>query len=588
MSPGFNAVWPIIATPDVQGGAARLRADSTLNHFTGCCGQSIFRGNALPEDLRGDLLICEPVGRLIRRAKVINQNGIRVLQNAYDREEFIASTDMNFRPVNTANGPDGCLYIVDMHRGIIQEGNWTREGSYLRTEILKRKLDKNIGHGRIYRLVHDGFKPGPRPDILSQTGNTLVSYLSYANGWWRDNAQKELIVRGDMSVIPALRETLTSHNNELARLHALWTLEGLNAVDKSILEIALKDVSAQVRKAAIIISEPFIKSRHEETGALLAGMMNDPDADVQAQLVATLAYYHPDGSKELLSHLLQSGKNIKNLTEIAALIEKNRTRMAPGADFAGITESEKKVILKGRETFQQVCATCHGENGKGISVGGAPMAAPPLANSKRAANGNMLINILLHGLSGPIDGKSYPDVMAPLGAVNNDEWVASVLSYVHYQFRPAGSNFKLISPQEVSEIRAATKNRTSLFTVSGLENGQVAGKTAEVTTNAVQAVKKEIAHPKQGKVASKATPAPGKKLMATLDCAACHRPDTRLVGPSYKAIARRYTATESNVGKLATKVIAGGTGNWGATAMVPHPSLSRVDAKKIIRYILSL
>ncbi|MBO9683221.1 MAG: cytochrome C, partial [Flavisolibacter sp.] len=61
-SPEFQEVYPIVATPDVQGGLMRLRADSTLNHFTGACGQSIYRGNTLPKDMVGDYIICEPVG----------------------------------------------------------------------------------------------------------------------------------------------------------------------------------------------------------------------------------------------------------------------------------------------------------------------------------------------------------------------------------------------------------------------------------------------------------------------------------------------------------------------------------------------
>lgn len=59
----FNAVWPIMVTPDVQGGLNRLRLpDSTLNHFTASNGQSIFRGDKLPADLVGDYLIGEPSG----------------------------------------------------------------------------------------------------------------------------------------------------------------------------------------------------------------------------------------------------------------------------------------------------------------------------------------------------------------------------------------------------------------------------------------------------------------------------------------------------------------------------------------------
>ena len=165
----FGAVWPIIKTPDVQGGLKRLRPDTTLNHFTAANGQSIFRGDRLPHSLVGDYLINEPVARIIRRAKVINKEGKTTLKNAYNQEEFIASSDMNFRPVNTYTGPDGCLYIVDMNRGIIQEGEWTKADSYLRPQIRRLGLDKNKQYGRIYRLVYDSMQPGPKPHMLDES-----------------------------------------------------------------------------------------------------------------------------------------------------------------------------------------------------------------------------------------------------------------------------------------------------------------------------------------------------------------------------------------------------------------------------------
>ena len=245
----FDATWPIIATPDVQGGFERLRPDSTLNHFTASCGQVIFQGDHLPEDMRGDLFICEPVGRLIRRAKVINRDGQIFLKSAYHQNEFLASTDMNFRPVNMATGPDGCLYIVDMYRGIIQESNWTREGSFLRPVIKREKLDENFGRGRIYRLVYEGDKPGPRPQMLQETSAELVKHLTHPNGWWRSTAQKLILLRADKSVVPDLEKMATNNYSWIEKLfssgkseksaesavHALWTLKGLDALDKNIL-----------------------------------------------------------------------------------------------------------------------------------------------------------------------------------------------------------------------------------------------------------------------------------------------------------------------------------------------------------------
>ena len=160
----YKVVWPIARVPDTQGGPGQLRPDNTLNHFTATSGQDIFRGDRLPADLRGNLLFAEPVGRLIRRTLITVEDGVTRLANAYEDQhgEFIRATDPLFRPVNMITAPDGTLYIVDMYRGIIQQANWTRKGTYLREQIEAHELQKEIGRGRIYRLRHEGFEPGPQ------------------------------------------------------------------------------------------------------------------------------------------------------------------------------------------------------------------------------------------------------------------------------------------------------------------------------------------------------------------------------------------------------------------------------------------
>ena len=86
------------------------------------------------------------------------------------------------------------------------------------------------------------------------------------NGWWRDNAQKELVIRADKSVVPALRQMALGQKctsdkvpTALGQLHALWTLEGLDALDKELLFSLMQSPDAQLRTAAIWNSEPFIK-----------------------------------------------------------------------------------------------------------------------------------------------------------------------------------------------------------------------------------------------------------------------------------------------------------------------------------------
>jgi len=88
----FTVPWPVVSTIDAQGGPSVLRAeDSTLNRFTSGCGQSIFRGNALPEDMRGDYFIAEPVARIIKRGKVANRNGKRYVENVYRDKDWLDS-----------------------------------------------------------------------------------------------------------------------------------------------------------------------------------------------------------------------------------------------------------------------------------------------------------------------------------------------------------------------------------------------------------------------------------------------------------------------------------------------------------------
>src|SRR5262249_11941463 len=157
-------------------------------------------------------------------------------------------------------GPDGCLYIVDMYRGIIQEGNWVREGSYLRKVVKQYGFQNNVSRGRIWRLVHRDFKPGPAPHMLSETPARLLTHLEHPNGWWRDPAQRMLIVKGDKSVVPPLVKMAQSHVNHLTRLHALWTLEGLGELTADLVHAKLHDEHPMVRAGAIRAAETLLKA----------------------------------------------------------------------------------------------------------------------------------------------------------------------------------------------------------------------------------------------------------------------------------------------------------------------------------------
>ena len=81
---------------------------------------------------------------------------------------------------------------------------------------------------------------------------------------------------------------------------------------------------------------------------------------------------------------------------------------------------------------------------------------------------------------------------------------------------------------------------------------------------------------------------PGEKLINTADCIGCHNKTQKIIGPSYVDIAAKYEATDKNIELLAGKIINGGKGVWGDIAMTPHASMSKDDAKEMVKYILSL
>jgi len=466
----FMEPWPIIATPDVQGGLPRLRADSTLNHFTACTGQSIYRGDRLPADMKGDLFICEPVGRIIRRAKVTDSAGKIMLTNAYDRQEFLASSDMNFRPVNTFTGPDGCMYIVDMYHGIIQESAWTPKGSYLRPQILRKGLQNNIGRGRIYRIVADHIKPNKeKPHMLEQSSAELVQYLSNPNGWWRDNAQKLIVLRGDKSVVPALEDLAKNSPMELARIHALWTLNGLNALDKNLLFNALNDNDAQVRKTAVWISEDFMKDDNDEIVSKLSNMENDPSADVRYQLALSLRYNPSPKAQNIIADMIKTPDNGVLAKSQSVYDKELKAKELEAEKERMLREADRLLVTQGEVIFKGLCASCHGMDGKGISSNGDKHLPAPIlsGNADVNADPDKLIAILLNGLTGPVHGQIYTDVIMPAQGVNTDNYIASVLSYVRTEL---GNKAKTVKEDEVTRVRKAIGGRTKMWTMGELDS----------------------------------------------------------------------------------------------------------------------
>ena len=466
----FMQVWPKIGLADHQGGAGRTRPDKTLNHFTASCGQEVVRGDRLPADLRGDVLISEPVGRLVRRAKVSVVDGITRLENPYAKSEFIRSSDPNFRIVNMVNGPDGCLYLVDMYRGIIQEGNWVKEGSYLRKVVQQYSMDKVFGYGRIWRLVHKDFQPGPQPRMLDETPAQLVAHLSHPNGWWRDTAQKLLVLKGDKSVVPALTELALRGQEPLGQIHALWTLEGLGALEASVVRAFLTSPDARLRAQALRAGESLVKAGDKSLLDDFRKLGSDREPTVVLQAMMTAKYLGageakawPDHAKFAQAAMLASPS--KGVKELGAVILTGTDQIG-GREYTG---DENKLLAKGQAIYRELCFSCHGYDGKGMAMEGmkpGTTLAPPLGNSATVrGHRDGIVRVLLNGMAGPIGGKTYDAQMVPM-PMNDDEWIAAVSSYVRNAF---GNKGAVIFAKDVARIRQEVKGITAPWTHETLQ-----------------------------------------------------------------------------------------------------------------------
>jgi putative membrane-bound dehydrogenase-like protein len=336
-------VWPSHPTPGVNRGYTpdQLRKDGTLATATAAGGSAIYRGDALPSEYYGNLFTPEPSGNLIKRMLLTDTGGKLAATNAYPDKDFLTSTDERFRPVQVCTGPDGALYVVDLYHGILQHRYFLTH--YLIKNIKARNLETPIHWGRIYRIVPD--RSSQTPGVLAPSGSSsttgpgvqappafvtsnplptksaeLIQCLAHPNGWLRDTAQRVLVERNDKSIVPKLNELAGSKESPLARLHALWTLEGMNRLTDAVTRRALADADSRVVAAAIRLSEPMlVPATRAETLKFLLPLASHPSADVQLQLVLSIGAIPDPKVEETIATLLTTSAADPDLMRDAVL-----------------------------------------------------------------------------------------------------------------------------------------------------------------------------------------------------------------------------------------------------------------------------
>lgn len=302
-----TATWPIRPTRGVNRGYRDgvLRPDGTITTYQSAATPLIYRGDRLPQELQGNAFVTDCTGQLVHRLLINDDGSGRIsARDAYPNAEFIASTDEWFRPVNLANGPDGTFYVVDMYRGVVQDGQYQTD--YLRDYIKQHKLQSPVGLGRIYRVVHETTKREGKPNLQKESSARLVELLAHPSGWRRDWAQQLLVERGDKSVAEVLKNQALKASDYRTKLHALWALSGLGAIDVDTVLEALKDGQPEVRATAIRLAEyfPALSVAGSTLQAALLQRVDENNMIVLRQLAATLGNLPPTARLEPLGKML--------------------------------------------------------------------------------------------------------------------------------------------------------------------------------------------------------------------------------------------------------------------------------------------
>ena len=302
-------VFPVRPTRGVNRGyrdpGPFFRADGSSTVIQGAGTPTIYRGDRYPRELWGNAFITDSPTNLVHRLIVTDDKTGRLsARNGYARGEFLASSDERFRPVNLLSAPDGTMYVVDMYRGVVQAGGLWSE--YLSDYIRRNELLLPVGYGRIWRVTHGtgATARGPKPALSKVTADQLVATLSHANGWWRDTAQRLLVERRETAVTPALEALAVSAPDWRTRLHALWTLNGIDALTPAVVEKAIADRAPEIRAAAVRVAERWLKEPGAPIAASVMKLASDTAWNVRRQVAASLGELPESARVDVIARLL--------------------------------------------------------------------------------------------------------------------------------------------------------------------------------------------------------------------------------------------------------------------------------------------
>ncbi|ROQ18632.1 putative membrane-bound dehydrogenase-like protein [Marinimicrobium koreense] len=494
---GGNRVYPARINPGVNRAylpetlVSEGPDKGKLVNFTASSGSVVYRGNQFPETYYGVGFTPEPAANLISARRIIEGQGELSGEALYPESEILASTDERFRPVNLYTSPDGSLYIVDMYHGVIQHKEFLT--TYLREQSEARDLDKNNNNmGRVYRLRWAENELTEKPQLLDKTSSQLVAYLAHENGWYRDTARRLIVQRNDPSVVGEVTRLAQTTDDHRAQINALWTLEGLNAVNPESIRAGLNSPHTKVKVSAIELLTRLSEGEQQEFAADLV-KLSTSDYETALQLALSAGQLKIDstmallalvlneyGDQPLINEAVVSGiagreEELKSYLgdelneKLSGLLALVGNQQIVESNFRYLVTQEQNQYLRGKEMYEgrAACAGCHGQHGKGQDG-----MAPPLANSDWVGGEpEVLIKVLLHGLRGPIKVNDveyeFPLVMPGLAgnASFSDQDNADIATYIRNSW---GNAAGAISADDVREVRKHTATQNQPYTASEL------------------------------------------------------------------------------------------------------------------------
>lgn len=288
--------------------------DSRVNHpeqsgyFSGACGITYYGGGIFPGAMDNSLLVADCVLNLVHMDQLDQELSVSKALRNREKVEFLASSDRSFRPVNMSIGPNGALYVLDMHREVIEHPEWI-------PDEIEETLDLNAGKekGRIYRITPKTYNYEAPFNLEKYDIQDLVSALGDKNQWIRRSAQQLLVTSNSVDSKSLLEKQLTD-SNPLARLHSLWTLQGLDLLEDEYLRMALNDDQAGVVESAIKIIEKRLPNSSEYVD-LLIQKVGVSDQRVKLQLTLTLSTLKKEEYRRVMNTLAKTYTEIlKNET----------------------------------------------------------------------------------------------------------------------------------------------------------------------------------------------------------------------------------------------------------------------------------